>query len=185
MIIRDLLNSCNLSHHPGHLESSGIMVSWGGEGWPNCAWRAQRLAANGERRERHPATTRPRIGPQVETLVGGVRSQNTDGGLYWTRLSAFYLWCAWHNLHLAFAINEYMPWTESEHKKGVIDNLLGPMCQCIVCRGKNWVVSDVGTWSRRSYAIDCEYSSSSAPAPSTYKHSTYLGPSSDTISHYD
>ena len=37
------------------------------------------------------------------------------------------------------------------------------------------------TWSRRSYAIDCEYSSSSAPAPSTYKHSTYLGPSSDTI----
>ena len=50
----------------------------------------------------------------------------------------------------------------------------GPMCLCIVYRGKNWVVSDVGTWSRRSYAIDCEYSSSSAPAPSTYKHSTYL-----------
>ena len=56
-----------------------------------------------------------------------------------------------------------------------------PMCQCIVSLSKNWVVSDVPTWSRRSYAIDCEYSSSSAPAPSTYKHSTYLGPSSDTI----
>ena len=164
------------------------MVSWGGRGVTQLCVTSPapvhlclgcQLMESGER-DIQPQPD-PEIDRKVETLVGGVRSQNTDGGLYCARLSAFYLWCAWHNLHLAFAINELSQNT----RKVLLIICAGPMCLCIVYRGKNWVVSDVGTWSRRSYAIDCEYSSSSAPAPSTYKHSTYLGPSSDTISHYD
>ena len=53
---------------------------------PSASPSLSGLSANGEQREKHPATTRPRIGPQVETLVG-VRYHNVDGGLYWTRLS--------------------------------------------------------------------------------------------------
>ena len=139
------------------------MVSWGGRGVTQLCVTSPapvhlclgcQLMESGER-DIQPQPD-PEIDRKVETLVGGVRSQNTDGGLYCARLSAFYLWCAWHNLHLALTINECMPWTESEHKKGVIDNLRGPDVSlycvqgqelgCVWCR--DMISAELCNWLR-------------------------------------
>ena len=65
MIIRDPLNSCNLSQHPGHLESPGIMVtSGGGEGDPTVRDELSvspsglsEMSANGERESRRETSS--------------------------------------------------------------------------------------------------------------------------------
>ena len=81
VIIRDPLNSCNLSQH---LESPGIMVTSEGGGDPTVrdelslcqpicdVWD---VSANGEREQERDIQPQPdpEIDRKVETLVGGVR----------------------------------------------------------------------------------------------------------------